>query len=493
MPFSDPVARFVHALDETKVVDDILDFQGVHLFGLLTDVTSPTKMFVRHCYKELFDIITRESVLPKHLLLGSPGIGKSVFGIYFVKRLLDLHDQSRRKILWLISVVEQLVVLHCDTVPLRLDVMSLERGRLHIFDQRLLDQPDNWCIFDGVTPLQHKMICHSMMISSPRSGRYSHYEKGSVNERFMPVWSVDEMSIAETRIYSQSALHNKPELWLMLHDVFGNIPRHVYEEVGKYAGMSLADAKSKALSIIRPSFGKLGDITSLMAEHDRIVAGEASDVSHLVLHIDSPPPYYLQYVRWSSQLVADELAERLMASAEARHALWVAVVGELGKGGNLAGILFEQLVHRMLRKKHSWPIRALVPRGYQGKRVKQTTLKLVDAERRIWRKIEETKEFTSDTQYGIPRSQNEKAIDALQQPNSLFQVTMKLEHPMNLKGVKDAVKQLRGRTNRVYFVVPEQIFDRWVYEQSYQPADQLDELPSTVLQQFVLSFDPTSR
>ena len=55
---------------------------------------------------------------------------------------------------------------------------------------------------------------------------------------------------------------------------------------------------------------------------------------------------------------------------------------------------------------------------------------------------------------------NFPAINALIQPDSLLQITVMQKYDINTAGLANAVKQLRGTTKRLYFVVPAALFDK---------------------------------
>ena len=67
-----------------------IDFHGQYISR-----DEQTKLYVRHFYNELFELIKGNGT-KYHLLLGNPGIGKSAFGIYLICRFFD----EKREILY---------------------------------------------------------------------------------------------------------------------------------------------------------------------------------------------------------------------------------------------------------------------------------------------------------------------------------------------------------------------------------------------------------
>jgi hypothetical protein len=68
--------------------------------------------------------------------------------------------------------------------------------------------------------------------------------------------------------------------------------------------------------------------------------------------------------------------------------------------------------------------------------------------------------------YCIPSRSDQAAIDSIQQPNYLFQMTVADEHGINATGLSNALKQLRKdpKTDaELFFVVPPDQYPRCVW------------------------------
>jgi len=92
-----------------------------------------------------------------------------------------------------------------------------------------------------------------------------------------------------------------------------------------------------------------------------------------------------------------------------------------------------------------------------------------------------------------PLSRNEKAIDALLQPGSLFQMTVSGQHGVLLQSARQAAAVLHDRQlQRLYFVVPSDKYDQWTTAQSYRTTRGHDaKLTIPTLQQYALNIDMT--
>ena len=65
--------------------------------------------------------------------------------------------------------------------------------------------------------------------------------------------------------------------------------------------------------------------------------------------------------------------------------------------------------------------------------------------------------------YGWGRSQNLPAIEAVVQPDKLFQITVSGDHGVNAKGMANAVRAMRAeeRAVQLFFVVPPEVFSSY--------------------------------
>ncbi len=89
------------------------------------------------------------------------------------------------------------------------------------------------------------------------------------------------------------------------------------------------------------------------------------------------------------------------------------------------------------------------------------TLQLEAAQVRMFSKIQEVR-TAQDGIYCIPKVHNFAAVDALQQPSSLFQMTLMQKSTINAGGLARARHQLRDQDHaRLYFVVPGRLFQQY--------------------------------
>jgi hypothetical protein len=85
-------------------------------------------------------------------------------------------------------------------------------------------------------------------------------------------------------------------------------------------------------------------------------------------------------------------------------------------------------------------------------------------------------------QYGVPYSKNIEAVDAICGDGSLYQATMQREHTI-VDGITKVFSKLAvDVVPKLYFCVPEAIFDMWVAEQpmAYQTCMRYDDADDDV-------------
>ena len=191
---------------------------------------------------------------------------------------------------------------------------------------------------------------------------------------------------------------------------------------------------------------------------------------------------------------------RVESSEHERQLLWLAISKDDGEYGSLRGILFERYAHRHLKcYKGQYQIRRLREQQSQEssqKRLKHEksgyddeTLQLDVTETAYWTNISEAAQF-KDGVYGRPISRREGAIDSLQQPEHLFQMTVSRRHGVLLQSARQAVRVLRGKEKRLYFVVPSDKFNEWTVEQPYKKSNLKDDaLQTPNLAQYALRID----
>ena len=99
-------------------------------------------------------------------------------------------------------------------------------------------------------------------------------------------------------------------------------------------------------------------------------------------------------------------------------------------------------------------------------------------------KYRQPSETTGKSGLCRPSARNEKAIDALLQPYTGFQITRSLHHPLNRSGIRAWLACLkRKEAARIIFCVPAGLYSR------YKKQSAVDLAPGYCFKQYVIKID----
>jgi hypothetical protein len=225
----------------------------------------PKEIFIRNCYRELYQTTTARMLDPTYdgmacLFTGVPGIGKSLFLIYFIMEYFKDSRFTGSRV-----------------------AFEPERGEYHIFKSRGGGSFEREISIGPVyAPLRDLLLLSdvtekvepaararwTLIFSSPDPARFKERMKGGVSTTFtMPTWDAEEFE----------ALPDKPPSWRHLFSLFGGVPRHVLAKHGlNEMDAVLEEAIERKGSIVAENFFRDG------------LSGRDCDVSYLLLHINPP-------------------------------------------------------------------------------------------------------------------------------------------------------------------------------------------------------------
>lgn len=291
----------------------------------------PKRIYVRHCYRRLYDIVTHlmplyHDQLPATLFTGVPGIGKSLFLIYFIFRFLqDPRFPDKRFVLelglmsgeyhYFVPTVEA-GVFECSIsshtafplpeVPIFSDVKDVAEPRCG----------GKWLfIFSSPNPLRYKQT----MNNSPRF-RYT-----------LPTWSYLELLFIQP----------DDRGWIDRFILFGGVPRNIFwDGIEEDPVPKLEDALESKGGIIADYFFKHG------------FGNVDPEKSYMLLHMN--PPWspsdndWLYDRRVVHSFASDEILKRIAAKQQSRLLaestnLFNGGVASEVLGGSSAGNLFEKV------------------------------------------------------------------------------------------------------------------------------------------------------
>jgi hypothetical protein len=225
-PFSTPgilaklteFVQFAASFDgapKAETVFTIPSFEDI--FGGLLGNTP--KFFVRPAYEELFQTIMeqynekKKTHRPKFLVIGTPGIGKSVFGIYCVLRLLQLKKNIAYRGLksdFFIYFTARSDGTYEYSTCLNKEILG--HSYFKLFDGA--EQTGDFSPF----PREEA----SFLFSSPTDRNFNEFKKNCSTFCLEP-WSFKELNIF-------SHYTEKSTDWTEKYSIVGGVPRHVFSD-----------------------------------------------------------------------------------------------------------------------------------------------------------------------------------------------------------------------------------------------------------------------
>jgi len=265
----------------------VIEREGFLEFPTTMPYTRIKRLYIRDSYKCIAEQIKDRSV-PRHIVNGTPGIGKSLFLVYL---LFQLVNEGKRVFFW------------------------YGRHRIY-FDGdgevfKLYRFPDDaeesfwdglWCLFDASgrsTADLDKLdsdLSTIVISMSLRRDRINDFKKPDLAPKtfFMPVWSIEEMKTLSEQVYGSVSD------WRDRFEILGGIPRFVFEKIERSPS-----------SIVESAAGqfKLSDTLDLVATDVELT--EKVKVVHSIIHIHSEKPYNTSTNQFASEYVLKLVASKL--------------------------------------------------------------------------------------------------------------------------------------------------------------------------------------
>ena len=203
----------IHDKDEMKgswLVLDSIPQCLEHHYGVI-----PSKIFIRKCYEDLYQEVTVEILKPilkrsVFLFQGIPGIGKSIFMIYFIlKYSIDNRFLDKRFALEFNRGVYHYFIPTEVNGEYYMSMVRTERfpiAEVIVFcDMEQLEEP-------------YEFAKSLFIFSSPNPKRYKNKMKTSHRYTYtLPIWTEDELCIVNPNI----------NIWYDRYEKWGGVPRSV--------------------------------------------------------------------------------------------------------------------------------------------------------------------------------------------------------------------------------------------------------------------------
>jgi hypothetical protein len=414
----------------TAVVED----DCIALSPFLPSVQMISELYIRRCYGEVLDLILHEfSVGTLSVgISGTPGIGKSLFFLYILHRLLEIWSRCP------MSQTER-ILYQCGEAFFMYDFKTMTVALLKPFTALVsVQSPKTLYVVDGADERYLEAACRTVYISSPRSDNFERFVKQKKAWKYyLPVWTAEEIFVCHTRCYSgesKEVIENRLA-------VYGGVPRVVFS--------------SDSIMVEQDIEAALSDVDAIKSM--RLIGSSTREfpASHTLLHMLVDSGYRRMFLDVASPYVGEQLI--LRHYEEVVHLIQTTLTGApdqvsrhlFERYGNLVvsagGINLEA---RDLKSGEEFKLHL------RNKTARQTFS--VDSI---------PSEIDAETHYegsdGFP------AIDALN-AEGMFQFTVATTHPIRGISVLKRVCKL-FKDPVLYFVVPPSSFERF-REQKFETS-----------------------
>ncbi len=417
------------------------------------------KLYVRECYQDVFDLllegITRG--LESFAISGTPGIGKSLFFVYILHRLMD--DFSTKTL----SLKPNRVVYQTGSNIECFDLQQQLVTEITKFEAvRLVREQDTLYVIDGRTSEPLNSSCITLFISSPRSESYKAFVKQRMAKEWLfPVWTLAELQTCQRHCYPLLPI----EMLQERHRIYGGVARIVL-----YKDYSIAVPKimEKALADVDAVNGvrNIGTLTKMFP------------TTHTLLHaiVSTDGLYQFRYVDIASKYVGEQLwirhSAKMLTNLQDMFG---------GSPNEISRHLFEIYGHVVF----SVGGQTLKCKCLESGTVTKMTLDALHGQRFTFGKdtIPSDKELLG--KYFEPTDDDSfPAIDSLS-PQGMFQFTVAAAHPVRGVQILQRLCELY-KEPKLYFVVPPHRFATFK-KQSFKGKKGTDDMNEILkLEQYVL-------
>ena len=466
---SENVKAFARALDDAELEGQILNTaKGSFKLQNVSEIWDEKQFYVRGCYKEIADIMLKETP-PVMSLLGSSGIGKSNFMVYFIWR--RFQDDELNQFPVFLHQKDRILQFKKGEEPKRVDVETLGSAPAQAL-----------YIMDADIDVEHGVDCQSLWITSARrpetpASNAGHFKSAENcgGQFFMPPWALEEM-LNDTAM----ALHNVPkELVEKRFDIFSGTARLVLRQdetraVNDKERLVEAVQSADALQCLKVS----SDMKAL------------SKTTHLLVKMHPKREFSAFDVQLSSAYVRQELVKQ--NRQDNSEELWKRM-----REGMITGIgfaLFEEAFHQFMQDKSigKFKLRArcLTAHGTGS----ETTRELQGGLAGVLISGNAPPDIKDGTYYQ-PRSKKFPAFDSWTS-EGVFQLTVAETHDITFNDggkakdvtktqaskIVDALSKKHDSKAKFFFVVPQFQFDNgWKTMQTVKQLEMAEKIEQWVV------------
>ncbi len=390
------------------------------LFNDTLPSTTLKKIYVREAYKTIASSIVDN--ISKAIITGSPGIGKTLFLMYLLWKLV----QKGKRVLFIyhpnmIYYDESGKVFNQIKLPSPANEQFWGDDLYCLFDSKLKSEPD-------LRPFPYDE-CRFILVTSPRRSMINDFKKPPPPKKFyMPIWDEKELKfIAEFFPENQN--------WYKRFKALGGVPRFVLED---------KETEETELLLKACKECSLDDCIKLIGSNIEIT--EKSKVIHALVHVTSVSPYRDPTIKFASYTALNIFAKEKGNEAKRRMRFLLASCEDEPLTATLCGHIFEKYAIELLEKGGKFTYHEL-QHGNKKEQPKDEILRVMASRRQV---VDKVLTEHKEQQLYVPATKNYSAIDAWIPGIGAFQMTISKKHD-----VKDtAMKDLKILGNKFYWLVP---------------------------------------
>ncbi|GBB85883.1 hypothetical protein RclHR1_12330004 [Rhizophagus clarus] len=427
-------------------------------------------LIIRDCYKELIiKMFKRDISKFGCIITGTPGIGKTYFGLYLLYYIRLHHPNAT--IVWQLADSD---THQCyQFMP---DGNVLVGGIAQFYDS--ISNKNNYYIVDAQKP--EKSSAYVILLTSPKAELYnSIWKSEGITKYYMPIWNDEEIITLWNIRYKEMKDENGDtftyEKLEMLMGRWGLIPRIL--------------RKWKDDLYSETEFDKLINEVDLMKCLKSVnEEGMSKDsASGRLIHIIVEPNFRKYKFCFASSFVSDSLINAYERYHHSSVRDFLQSSYSEPKASGLRGNLFEDYAHRQLQKGGTFRIRELT------KGVTSTEIMNKKMDKLYYNWFDTLRDVDANS-YNRPRSRIFESTDSFvfnSQENTLdlFQVTVSKAHGVKVKGLEKIKTHVWNGNIKLYFVVPSDKFDDYPWQSyrglnnlvSYSHSPWIDDLKQYVL------------
>ena len=464
------VKAFARALDDAELEGQILKTAaGSFKLQDVSEIWDEKQFYVRGCYTEIADIMLKKKP-PVMSLLGSSGIGKSNFMVYFIWR--RFQDSELKEFPVFLHRDNIILQLEKDKEPKKVDADTLYSApakALYIMDADIHEK--QW------------VFCQSLWITSARRPETAAFNSGDFFKQadncggqfFMPPWALEEM------------LHEEV---MTLHKLNKAVVKERFSIFGGTARLVLRLDETRAVNDHERLVEAVQSAEALQCLKVSSDMKAISKTTHLLVKMHPKRNYSWFDVQLSSPYVRQELVKR--NRAKRAQALWDRI-----EDGMITGIgfaLFEEEFHQFMQdksiEKFKLPARCLTADGTGS----ETTQELQGGLEGVLISGNRKADI-EDGKYYQPQSKNFPAFDSWTS-EGVFQLTIADTHDITFNAggkamdvtktqaskIVDALSKKHDSKAKFFFVVPQFQYDNgWKTMQAVKQPEMAEKIEQWVV------------